>query len=62
MLNKQQRFELYEKLCKEKLSIESLTPAGSDRFDFYSVHVSNLADVLEQIYEQGFLSGSRFLP
>lgn len=62
MKSKQQRLELYEKLCKEKLNIEKMEPAGVDRFDFYSVHIGNLTEVLEQVYEQGFMDGSRFLP
>lgn len=62
MKSKQQRLEMYTKLCKEKLSIEKVEPTGTDRFDFYNVHIENLTDVLEQVYEQGFLDGSRYLP
>lgn len=61
-MNKQQRYAFYEEICKKKLQIEKLEASGVDRFDFYSIHVGNLADVLEEVYEKGFYHGSRYLP
>lgn len=61
-MNKQQRYTYYGQVCKDKLQIEKLELTGVDRFDFYNIHVGNLVDVLEQVYEKGFYDGSRYLP
>lgn len=62
MKSKQQRLDMYNKLSRELLGIEKIEPSGTDRLDFYNVHVSNLTEAFERVYEQGFLDGSKYLP
>lgn len=65
MKNKKQRMAFYETLCKEKLGIQSLSSPEKEKVNLHNVNVvqlDKLAEVLEEVYENGFLDGSKFLP
>ncbi len=47
------RNELFEKIAKDHLSIETLKERGLDRLDFHEVSVCGLKDALEAAYEAG---------
>jgi len=47
------RDELFEKIAKDHLSIETLKGRGLDRLDFHEVSVSGLKNALEAAYEAG---------
>ena len=47
------RDELFEKIAKDHLSIETLKERGLDRLDFHEVSVCGLKDALEAAYEAG---------
>ena len=53
------RDELFEKIAKDHLSIETLKERGLDRLDFHEVSVSGLKNALEAAYEVGRKNAQR---
>lgn len=68
MKTKTQQLKEFEKICKEHLGSESLNDLrmmlidDSGDVNFKNDSVELLKKVLHDVYELGFLDGSKFLP
>ena len=51
--NQTKESQLFEKIAKEEMFIESLNEQKSDSLDFHEVHVSQVSDALRKAYEAG---------